>query len=112
MAVRHQESIEPKEVELDGVELLRQHYPAGATVEQPTPYWVSPIPSSPDPLESAANLDKKILAGAGMLFALFVLTGAYFLVTPTQQARGAEHQLFLNVERGKNIYANLCYDCH
>lgn len=111
-AVRHQDSVEPKTEQLEGVALLRQHYPAGATIEQPTPYFVAPIPSSPDPLESAANLDKKVFAGAGMLFALLVLTGGYFALTPTVQARGAENQLQQRVVRGQSIYTNLCFDCH
>ena len=111
-AVGHQESIEPKEEQLQGVALLRQHNPAGATLEQPTPYFVAPIPASPDPLEIAGNLDKKVLVGVGMLMALFVVTGAYFVVTPTLQARGAENQLQQRVVRGQSIYANLCFDCH
>ena len=57
--IRHQEQVEPEEKPVYGVELLEQHYAPGATVEQPTPYFVSPIPASPDPLEISANLDKK-----------------------------------------------------
>ena len=44
----HQQQIEPDEKPATGVELLRQHYGPGDTVEQPTPYWVAPIPSAPD----------------------------------------------------------------
>ena len=111
-AVREQEANEPKEEQLRGVALLRQHYPAGATLEQPTPYWVAPIPASPDPLEVAGNLDKKIVVGAAMLFALFALTGAYFLAVPAVRAQGAENQLEQRIRRGQITYANVCYDCH
>ena len=111
-AVREQEASEPKEEQLRGVALLRQHYPAGATLEQPTPYWVAPIPASPDPLEVAGNLDKKIVVGAAMLFALFALTGAYFLAVPAVRAQGAENQLEQRIRRGQITYANVCYDCH
>ena len=58
----HQQQVEPEEKPATGVELLRQHYEPGDTVEQPTPYWVAPIPSAPDPLEIAGNLDRKIVA--------------------------------------------------
>jgi mono/diheme cytochrome c family protein len=109
--VRHQEEVEP-EKEVYGVELLEQHYEAGETVEQPTPYWVSPIPASPDPLEISANLDKKIVIGAAMLFGIFGMIGVYFLVQPAVRAAAVEHQLDLDVRRGKAIYASLCYDCH
>jgi mono/diheme cytochrome c family protein len=109
--VRHQEEVEPGR-EVYGVELLEQHYEAGETVEQPTPYWVSPIPASPDPLEISANLDKKIVLGAAMLFGLFGMTGVYFLVQGQVRAAAVEHQLDLDVRRGKALYASLCYDCH
>lgn len=118
--IRHQEQVEP-EVEVYGVELLRQHYEAGATVEQPTPYYVSPIPASPDPLEIAGNLDKKILVGAATIFAVLGMIGGYFVIqgeaSPLAPGRGlrgaaAEHQLKLDVRRGKEAYASLCYDCH
>src|SRR5437867_2661337 len=72
----HQQSLEPKEK--TGAELIEQHYAAGETIEQPTPYYVAPIPAAPDPLEISANLDRKILVGAGMLFAVFALVGGYF----------------------------------
>ncbi|MEK7284477.1 MAG: c-type cytochrome, partial [Chloroflexota bacterium] len=109
--VKHQEEVEP-EREVYGVELLRQHYEPGETIEQPTPYWVSPIPASPDPLEISANLDKKIVFGAAMLFGLFALVGAYFLIQPAVRAEAADHQIRLDVRRGKALYASLCYDCH
>lgn len=111
-AMREQDRNEEKEPVLRGVELLRQHYPAGATLEQPTPYWVAPIPSSPDPLEISANLDKKIVVGAGMLLAVFVLIGAYFLKSGEIQQSGVQNQLEQRITRGQGIYTNLCYDCH
>src|SRR5437867_10295705 len=74
----HQQSLEPKEK--TGAELIEQHYAAGETIEQPTPYYVAPIPAAPDPLEISANLDRKILLGAGMLFAVFALVGGYFFL--------------------------------
>src|SRR3979409_2736710 len=67
----HQQSIEPKEK--TGAELIEQHYAAGQTIEQPTPYYVAPIPAAPDPLEISPNLDRKVLAGARMTFAAFSL---------------------------------------
>ena len=118
--IRHQEQVEPEE-EVYGVELLRQHYDAGATVEQPTPYYVSAIPASPDPLEISGNLDKKILVGAATIFAVLGMIGGYFIIqgdasplAPGKGLRGAaaEHQLRLDVRRGKEVYASLCYDCH
>ena len=115
----HQEKVEPEEKPVYGVELLEQHYPPGATVEQPTPYWVAPIPSAPDPLEISSNLDKKIAAGAVMLFALFGLVGGYFLlqIIPEDtglnlRALGAERQQETTIMRGKNLFANFCYPCH
>ncbi len=120
--VKHQNDIEPDEKPAEGVELLRQHYAPGDTIEQPTPYYVAPIPSSPDPLESAANLDKKILAGAGMLFVVLGLVGGYLLLllvgradassTTWRDRVASEHQLAASVMRGRNLYANLCFDCH
>ena len=56
--IKHQNEVEPEEKPIEGVELIRQHYGAGQTIEQPTPYYVAPIPSSPDPLEISGNLDK------------------------------------------------------
>lgn len=116
--VRHQAEVEP-DTQTYGVELLEQHYAPGDTVEQPTPYFVSPIPASPDPLEISANLDKKILIGGLMLFALFGMTGLYFVVQGNFipgvegiRAAAVEHQLKLDVRRGKALYASLCYDCH
>jgi len=120
--VRHQNDVEPEEKPAEGVALLRQHYAPGETIEQPTPYYVAPIPSSPDPLESAANLDKKILAGAGMLFVVLGLIGGYLLLllvgradassTTWRDRVASEHQLAALVTRGRNLYANLCFDCH
>jgi mono/diheme cytochrome c family protein len=114
----HQQQIEPDEKPVTGVELLRQHYGAGDTVEQPTPYWVAQIPSAPDPLEISNNLDRKIVAGGVMLFALFGLVGGYLLleIIPSGplslRAAAAEKQTEKAIERGKNLYANFCYPCH
>jgi len=119
-AVFHQQSVEPREP--TGAELIEQHYAPGETVEQPTPYYVAPVPAAPDPLEISANLDRKILVGAGMLFAIFALFGGYFftLFMVRADARSerwrdrvaSEHQLEKSVERGRNLYANFCFDCH
>jgi mono/diheme cytochrome c family protein len=114
----HQQQVEPDEKPVTGVELLRQHFAAGDTVEQPTPYWVAPIPAAPDPLEIAGNLDRKIVAGGVMLFALFGLVGGYLLlqIIPTGplslRAAAAEKQIETSISRGKNLYANFCYPCH
>jgi mono/diheme cytochrome c family protein len=114
----HQQQIEPEEKPATGVELLRQHYAPGATVEQPTPYWVAPIPSAPDPLEIAGNLDRKIVAGGVMVFAMLGLVGGYLLlqIIPSGplslRAAASERQLEHSIERGKNLYANFCYPCH
>jgi mono/diheme cytochrome c family protein len=120
--IKHQNEMEPEEKPVEGVELIRQHYGAGDTIEQPTPYWVAPIPSSPDPLEIAGNLDKKIVLGAFMLFGVFAFIGAYLfalLVVRADASSGTwrdrvaeEHQLEALVTRGRNLYANLCFDCH
>jgi len=120
--IRHQNEVEPEEKTVEGVELIRQHYGAGDTIEQPTPYYVAPIPSSPDPLEIAGNLDKKIVLGGFMLFASFALIGAYLfalLVVRADASSGTwrdrvaeEHQLEALVTRGRNLYANLCFECH
>lgn len=116
--VYHQQQIEPEDKPATGVELLRQHYGPGDTVEQPTPYWVAPIPAAPDPLEISGNLDRKIVAGGVMLFALFGLVGGYLLlqIIPSGplslRAAAAERQLEHSIERGKNLYANFCFDCH
>lgn len=117
--IRHQEQVEPDK-QVYGVELLSQHYDAGQTVEQPTPYYVSPIPASPDPLEISGNLDKKILVGAGTIFAVLAMIGGYFIIqgeaSPLRpgglRAVAVEHQLRLDVRRGKELYVSLCYDCH
>jgi mono/diheme cytochrome c family protein len=114
----HQQQIAPDEKPATGVELLRQHYGPGDTVEQPTPYWVAPIPAAPDPLEISSNLDRKIVAGGVMLFALFGLVGGYLLlqVIPSGplslRAAAAEKQTETLIHRGKNLYANFCYPCH
>ncbi len=115
--IYHQGQVEPEEKPVYGVELLLQHYPPGATVEQPTPYWVAPIPAAPDPLEISSNLDRKIIAGAVMLFALAGLVGGYFLLqivpgSANLRAIGAEKQLETSIQRGKNLYANFCFNCH
>jgi mono/diheme cytochrome c family protein len=111
--IRYQEKVEPStQKPVYGVELLEQHYAPGETVEQPTPYFVSPIPASPDPLEIAVNLDKKIVLGGALLFGLFAMIGGYFLVQPTIRAEAADHQLHLSVDFGKHLYAQYCYDCH
>ncbi len=115
--VYHQQRVEPEEEPTYGVELLRQHYAPGDTVEQPTPYWVAPIPAAPDPLEISSNLDRKIVAGGAMLFALAGLMGGYFLLqilpgSVNLRAVGAERQLEASIHRGKNLYANFCYGCH
>jgi mono/diheme cytochrome c family protein len=116
-AIYHQQQVEPEEKPRYGVELLEQHYAPGATVEQPTPYWVAPIPAAPDPLEISSNLDRKIVAGAAMLFALIGLIGGYFLLefVPGPQnllALGKERQLETSIHRGKNLFANFCFNCH
>src|SRR2546427_12504326 len=119
-AVFHQQSGEPREP--SGAELIEQHYAPGETVEQPTPYYVAPVPAAPDPLEISSNLDKKILLGAGMLFAIFALVGGYFFTlfivradarTDRWRDKGAyQHQLEQSVERGRNLYANPGFYCH
>ncbi len=116
--VYHQQQMAAAEKEPRGVELLLQHYEPGDTVEQPTPYWVAPIPAAPDPLEISANLDRKIVAGGAMLFALFGLVGGYLLlqIIPSGplslRAAAAEKQLETQIHRGKNLYANFCFNCH
>ena len=116
--IYHQNQVDPEEKPVYGVELLEQHYAPGATVEQPTPYWVAPIPAAPDPLEISNNLDRKIVAGGVMLFALVGLVGGYFLlqIIPSNnlnlRALGAEKQLETSIHRGKNLYANFCFNCH
>jgi len=116
----HQQSMEPREK--TGAELIEQHYAAGETIEQPTPYYVAPIPAAPDPLEISANLDRKILLGAGMLFAVFALVGGYFFTLFVVRADASserwrdkvasQQQLDKAIERGRNLYANFCFDCH
>src|SRR2546428_13070136 len=75
-AVFHAQSVEPREP--SGAELIEQHYAPGETVEQPTPYYVAPVPAAPDPLEISSNLDKKILLGAGMPFPILPPVGGDF----------------------------------
>src|SRR5256886_3374851 len=114
----HQQSLEPKEK--TGAELIEQHYAAGETIEQPTPYYVAPIPAAPDPLEISANLDRKILVGAGMLFAVFALVGGYFFTIFVVRADAnserwrdkvaSQPPLQKSVERRRNIYAKFCLD--
>jgi mono/diheme cytochrome c family protein len=115
--IYHQQQVDPEEKPVYGVELLQQHYAPGDTIEQPTPYWVAPIPAAPDPLEISRNLDRKIIAGGAMLFALVGLIGGYFLLqivpgSANLRAIGAEKQLETSIHRGKNLYANFCYNCH
>jgi len=115
--IYHQQQVDPDEKPVYGIELLEQHYAPGDTVEQPTPYWVAQIPAAPDPLEISNNLDRKIIAGGVMLFALVGLVGGYFLLQiipgpANLRAVGAERQLESSVHRGKNLYANFCYNCH
>ena len=120
--IKHQNEVEPEEKPVEGVALIRQHYGAGDTIEQPTPYYVAPIPSSPDPLEIAGNLDKKIVLGGFMLFAVFALIGAYLFTLLVVRADASsatwadkvaeQHQLEQLVMRGRNLYANFCFDCH
>jgi mono/diheme cytochrome c family protein len=120
--IKHQNEVEPDEKPVEGVELIRQHYGAGETIEQPTPYYVAPIPSSPDPLEIAGNLNKKIVLGAFMLFATFALVGAYLFALLVVRADASsatwadkvaeQNQLDQLVMRGRNLYANFCFDCH
>ena len=114
----HQGQIEPDETPATGVELLRQHYGAGDTVEQPTPYWVAQIPAAPDPLEISSNLDRKIIAAGVMLFAIIGLVGGYLLIEMipsgplSLRAAAGEKQMETSIMRGKNLYANFCYPCH
>src|SRR3989442_11325301 len=119
-AVFHDQSGEPREP--SGAELIEQHYAPGETVEQPTPYYVAPVPAAPDPLEISSNLDKKILLGAGMLFAIFALVGGYFFTLFIVRADARtdrwrdkvayQHQLEQSVQPGRNLYPNLCFCCH
>src|SRR5256712_7371723 len=119
-AVFHEQSVEPREP--SGAELIEQHYAPGETVEQPTPYYVAPVPAAPDPLEISSNLDKKILLGAGMLFAIFALVGGYFFTLFIVRADARtdrwrdkvayQHQLEQSVGRGRDPYPELCLGCH
>jgi len=122
--IYHQREVEPKEPRFTGAEIIEQHYAPGATVEQPTPYYVAPIPAAPDPLEISANLDKKIVIGGGMVFGFFALLGVYFFYLFVLRADASadpgrwrdrvafSHQEEKLIERGRNLYANFCFDCH
>src|SRR5437016_13335594 len=113
----HQQSLEPPEK--TGAEIIEQHYAAGETIEEPTPYYVAPIPAAPDPLEISANLDRKILVGAGMLFAVFALVAGYFFTIFVVRADAhsdrwrdkvaSQRQLEKAGERGRNIQANISF---
>lgn len=102
--------------------LLTQEYEPGVPVEQPTPYYVAPVPESPDPLEVAANTDRKALLATLLLFATFAMTGAYYTLEtgiPLRIYAGTnlldaakEKQLEVSAERGAHLYASLCFDCH
>jgi mono/diheme cytochrome c family protein len=102
--------------------LITQHYAPGETVEQPTPYYVAPVPESPDPLEVSANTDRKALLAIALLFGLFAMMGAYYTLQtgiPVRAYAGTtlldeakEKQLDVSIERGANLYASLCFDCH
>src|SRR2546425_2425808 len=102
--------------------LITQHYAPGDTVEQPTPYYAAPVPESPDPLEVAANTDRKALLATALLFGTLVMMGAYYTLQtgiPVKIYAGTtlldaakEKQLDVSIERGANIYASLCFDCH
>src|ERR687883_2158442 len=58
--------------------LITQHYAPGETVEHPTPYYAAPVPESPDPLEVAANTDRKAVLAIALTFGLFALMGMYY----------------------------------
>src|SRR5438067_7302080 len=116
----HQQSLEPKEK--TGAELIEHNCAAGETIEQPTPYYVAPIPAAPDPLEISANVDRELLVGAGMLFVVFaVVGGCFFTIFVVRAGASSERwrdkvasqeQLNKSIERGRNLYANFCFDCH
>ncbi len=105
--------------------LLTQEYEPGETVEQPTPYYVAPVPESPDPLEVAANTDRKALLATALLFGVFAMTGFYYTLQTgipvrlpfvyggtTMLDHAKEVQLDASIERGAKTYASLCFDCH
>src|SRR3989442_1937671 len=102
--------------------LITQPYAPGEPVEQPTPYYAAPVPESPDPLEVAANTDRKALLATALLFGTLVMMGAYYTLqtgVPVKIYAGTtlldaskEKQLDVSIERGANIYASLCFDCH
>lgn len=92
--------------------LITQPFRPGEPVEQPTPYYAAPVPESPDPLEVAANLDRKALLATALMFGTLAMTGAYFVFGPQLRAAGALRQLETSIERGAHLYASLCFDCH
>src|SRR5213594_620652 len=102
--------------------LITQHYAPGDTVEQPTPYFVAPVPESPDPLEVSANTDRKALLAVVLTFGLFAMTGAYYTLQTgipirayagtTLLDKAKEEQLDISIERGAATYTSLCFDCH
>lgn len=92
--------------------LITQPYAPGQTWEQPTPYFAAPVPESPDPLEVAANLDRKAMLATTLLFGTLVMLGAYFVAGPQLRAEAAVKQLEKSAERGSELYASLCFDCH
>lgn len=112
---------EPGEPE-PGPSLITQPYEAGVPVEQPTPYYVAPVPESPDPLEVSANTDRKALLATALLFGTFAMLGAYYTLQTgipipvyagtTLLDAAKEKQLDASIERGAHLYANLCFDCH
>ncbi len=117
--------VEPSGEEPQRPPLLTQEYAPGETVEQPTPYYVAPVPESPDPLEVAANTDRKALLATALLFGVFAMMGAYYTLQTgipvrlpfvyggtTMLDAAKEKQLDASVERGAKIYASLCFDCH
>src|SRR5918911_3747853 len=93
--------------------LITQHYAPGDTVEHPTPYYVAPVPESPDPLEVSANTDRKALLAIALLFGLFAMMGAYYTLQtgiPVRAYAGTtlldeakEKQLDVSIERGANL---------
>jgi mono/diheme cytochrome c family protein len=107
LPLREQPGLEPKKLPL-----ITQPYLAGEPVEQPTPYFAAPIPESPDPLDVAANLDKKALLAMAMVFGVFAVMGGYFFFSPTLRATAAVMQLEESAHRGAELYASVCFDCH
>lgn len=102
----------PGEAAEERLPLITQPYAPGAPFEQPTPYYAAPVPESPDPLEVAANLDRKALLATALMFGTLAMTGGYFGFGPQLRAAGAVRQLETSIERGAHSYASLCFDCH